>query len=123
MPLNNAAWDPAQQHYYTYGFHRNSIDCSWCNYYNGSSYCYGSTLPVGSFDGTGGKNDAHNYYGCYDMSGNLLEWTSEQDGSARVLRGGAWGSGASYCTTAYRGTANPSYRNDIAGFRLSLDLN
>ncbi|MBI4578142.1 MAG: SUMF1/EgtB/PvdO family nonheme iron enzyme, partial [Planctomycetes bacterium] len=68
-----AAWDPAQQHYYIYGFHRDTIDCSWCVYNN----CYGSAgpMPVGYLNGTGGRNDAKSYYGGYDMSGNVWEWT------------------------------------------------
>ena len=64
-----AAWDPVQQRYYLYAFQMDTIDCNWCNY-NG---CYGGTLPVGSFNGTGSKNDAKSYYGCYDMSGNVWE--------------------------------------------------
>ena len=28
-----AGWDPVQQYLYTYGYHSNSISCSWCSYY------------------------------------------------------------------------------------------
>jgi len=117
-----AGWDPVEQHYYIYGFHRDTIDCSWCNYHKGMSMCYGGPLPVGSFDGTGGKEDAESYYGCYDMSGNVWEWTSEVSGSYRVLRGGYWGDNAANCQVAYRYGSTPSNRYDYFGFRLALDL-
>ncbi len=112
-----AAWDPDTEYYYTYGFHRDSIDCSWCNYNN----CIGGPMPVGSYNGTGGRNNAKSYYGCYDMSGNVWEWTSEIDGSNRVLRGGHWVNDATVCQCAYRHTESPSDRGSNHGFRLVLD--
>jgi len=113
-----AAWDPAANHYYIYGFHRDSIDCDWCNY----SGCYSGPLQVGYFDGTSGRNNAKSFYGCYDMSGNLWEWTSEISGSYRVFRGGDWYSNAAncQCTTRNYGYA-PSDRHSNVGFRLVLD--
>jgi formylglycine-generating enzyme required for sulfatase activity len=114
-----AGWNPVQNKLWTYGFQRDAIDCTWCNY----NSCYG-VLPVGSFNGTGGKNDAKSYYGCYDMSGNLWEWTSSMyDGSNRVIRGGGWGYDAAICAVTYRSNATPSGRYYVIGFRLCLDLN
>ncbi|PZN82954.1 MAG: hypothetical protein DM484_05555 [Candidatus Methylumidiphilus alinenensis] len=40
-------------------------------------------------------------------------------GSYRVVRGGSWINVADYCRSAYRSGFDPSYRNDILGFRLS----
>jgi len=113
-----AAWDPVEQHYYTYGFHRDSIDCDWCNYND----CYGGPKPVGYLDGTDGRNNAKSYYGCYDVSANVWEWTSEVEGSYRVVRGGAWGNIATYCQCTYRDINSPSQRYFSFGFRLVLDL-
>ncbi len=113
-----AGWDPVEPHYYTYGFHQDTISCSWCNYNN----CYGGPLLVGSFNGTGGKENAKSYYGCYDMSGNVREWTTEVDGSYRVIRGGFWGHDAASCAVTDRGTSDPSDHNNTVGFRLVLDL-
>lgn len=114
-----AGWDPAEEHYYTYGFHSDSIDCSWCNYNN----CIGGPTEVGYYNGEGGRKDAKSYYGCYDMSGNLWEWTSSiYSGSDRVIRGGAWSNSATYCQTSNRNYNTPSNRNYYNGFRLVLDL-
>jgi hypothetical protein len=115
-----AAWDPVEQHYYTYGFHRDSIDCNWCVY----NSCYGSSpLTVGYLNGTGGRQDAKSYYGCYDMSGNVWEWTSEVSGSYRVIRGGAWNGGVAGCECSNPTHGSPTDRYDYNGFRLALDLN
>ncbi len=115
-----AGWDPIQQKLWTYGFQRDTIDSSWCNYNN----AYGGPLPVGSFNGTGGKNDAHSYYGCYDMSGNLFEWTSSIYASTSpVIRGGYWGGNATVCAVTFRNGSAASNRRGYLGFRLVLDLN
>jgi hypothetical protein len=116
-----AGWDPVERKLYTYGFHRDTIDATWCNY----NLAYGGPLPVGSFNGTGGKNDAKSYYGCYDMSGNLWEWTSslyDTTMNRRVLRGGSWNYDANACRVAYRNYDTPGYRDFYGGFRLVLDL-
>ena len=115
-----AGWDPVLQKLFTYGFHQDVIDCNWCNYNN----CYGGPLSVGSFNGTGGKNVAKSYYGCYDMSGNVWEWTSSiYSGESRVIRGGFWSYSATSCTTSGRNGTAPSGRSCGIGFRLVLDLN
>ena len=121
-----AAWDPVQQKYYTYGFRRDTIDCTWCNYYRDNvGSCYGNPLPVGSFNGAGGKNDAKSYYGCYDMSGNMWEWTNSWYNDAnqnRVIRGGGWNFLASGCACTGRFyDGSPSGRTNVIGFRLVLD--
>jgi len=110
-----AAWDPIEQHYFIYGFHSDSIDCSKCNH----SGCVGDTTEVGSYD------PYKSYYGCYDMSGNLWEWTSEiyhPDPLSYVLRGGAWTHDASVCRTTYRDYSMPSNQNNHVGFRLVREI-
>jgi serine/threonine-protein kinase len=94
-----------------------------------------STQPVYAFEN--GKSP----YGCFNMAGNVMEWVADWysetyyrsspnrnppgpvDGTARVVRGGAWDSNISlYARTAYRNFMPPNERNVSVGFRCAKDV-
>lgn len=116
-----AAWDPTIDKHWLYGFQKDTISCADANYYDGGSQngCPGVVTEVGHYDGTGGTNDSRSFYGAYDMSGNVWEWTSSGN---RVIRGGAWYNSATDSQATYRNTSTSTNRSNDFGFRLALDL-
>jgi sulfatase modifying factor 1 len=85
------------------------------------------TSPVGSF--------SSNWYGLYDMAGNVCEWCWDmygdayyssaathdprgpEAGSQRVMRGGCWPLNATYSRVADRYANTPTFKNNWYGFR------
>ena len=70
---------------------------------------------------TVGTNGGASAYDAFDMSGNLREWNdlTGAAGSSRGLRGGSYGVDASFLSSSYRGTLDPSTGAIYLGFRLA----
>jgi len=92
---------------------------------------FDKNLCNSSEGGIGGITEVNRFskgkspYGCYEMAGNVWEWTSsfyDDDKDTYVLRGGSWDSGASKCRCAYRIRYLPLLRYLTVGFRCARTL-
>jgi formylglycine-generating enzyme required for sulfatase activity len=95
----------------------NSMPPTRGNYSNNiSGYNFGASRTVNV------ENAGRNEWSLYGVGGNVWEWTSEEHGSFRVVRGGSWrdfGDPGVLCLEGRR-SARPSGRRAIIGFRVLL---
>lgn len=89
----------------------NEFDKNLCNSFESGSR---STTAVDHF--SAGKSP----YECFDMAGNVWEWTDSwynKEEIWRVVRGGSWFDGSFDCRCACRSYEFPNSRFHIIGFR------
>ncbi len=136
------ATSPSGKHW-IYGFTADDIDATRCNYNLSNPLGLSAeplTTPVGYYDGlNAGTVFSMSPHGCFDMSGNVWEWTSSPatlygddydpyylNGSAKgdftydekVIRGGSYAEGQYYQRTAYRTSEPPETTWPNLGFRV-----
>lgn len=111
-----AYYQPSSQggdldNYWLYPTSTNTMNPGLANYGTGTD-----ARPVGSYSA--------NFYGTYDMGGNLYEWNDAiivgTTGSYRGLRGGQYDAAAFYMESNYRyPVGNPGKEHAVLGFRVS----
>lgn len=128
-----ASWDAAAGRCYTYPWGDAEPQTQRCNHDNVS----GQTTAVNAYPA------GQSAYGCYDMLGNVWEWTSSWfdgyegfvpypyrgysqtyfDGQHRVLKGASWATRPWAMRSSFRNWYYPSVRQILAGFRCASDDN
>lgn len=122
-----ASWDAATGQQRTYPWGQEVPNPHRCNH----SSTIGQTTPVNAYP------QGQSAYGCYDMLGNIWEWTASWfdtyegfvaypyrgysqayfDGQHRVLKGGSWATRPWAMRSSFRNWYYPSIRQILAGFR------
>ncbi|HEX3019251.1 MAG TPA: SUMF1/EgtB/PvdO family nonheme iron enzyme [Chitinispirillaceae bacterium] len=110
---------PAEQEWYTAAAGKDYRNFPWGNEFDLKKVnCYEGEDRIIKISPVGILSKGDTPEGVYDLAGNVWEWTSTEDGSRRVLRGGSWDNAAGYCQCASSNYFPPGLRNDYIGFRV-----
>ena len=150
LPVVNVSWDDAVA-YTKWAGKRLPTEAEWeraCRgVTEGKKYPWGDQNPnakLARFNVIDGPGEVckfpPNYFGLYDMAGNVWEWVSDwyekdyyqraparnpqgpEKGMYRVLRGGSWADVTKYLTCANRSWARPAERSPNIGFRCAKNF-
>ncbi|MBD2098715.1 ergothioneine biosynthesis protein EgtB [Trichocoleus sp. FACHB-591] len=131
-----ASWHPQKQQRQTYPWGEAFPSAESGIGHSNHDHLEGQTTPVDAYP------KGQSFYGCYDMLGNVWEWTASWfdgydgfefypyrgysqvyfDGQHRVLRGGSWVTRPWGLRCAFRNWYEPGTRQILAGFRCVRDV-
>ncbi|MCF7912659.1 MAG: formylglycine-generating enzyme family protein [Candidatus Cloacimonetes bacterium] len=106
----------------------NSLPFENANYWDSGDPWEVGTTPVGYYNGENGTSDNPSVYGCYDMCGNVNDWTSSRPfptSNHRTIRGGSWYSMLYYpeLKSWESNHIHPGYALNKNGFRCARTVN
>ena len=124
------SWNVVTEQQHTYPWGQEAPNPHRCNHNN----LIGQTTPVNAYP------MGQSAYGCYDMLGNVWEWTATWfdayagfvaypyrgysqayfDGQHRVLKGGSWATPPWAMRSSFRNWYYPGIRQILAGFRCAV---
>ena len=113
---NGSLTDPNSANFYR--------DDGVANGFNGGFAINNSTAtPTGNaLTDVGAFSLADSFYGTFDQSGNVYEWTDAiaGSGSARGVRGGSWSDSEVNLRASVRGNSGPTGGSLLIGFRVAI---
>ncbi len=115
---------------FLFGCSQDDITTSYANYdTTPSSSLEAFTTPVGFYNGTTSfmkegvlirTLDAKSPFGCYDMSGNVWEWTDTSEGNNKIVKGGSFADKKDKLKASAREAKALEVLDGRTGFRVAL---